>query len=81
MMSKTGLQAVGLVMGVNTYYSDKSKKTYKSIDLLISGIKMPVNFRLKENADESPFVEGQLAKVAFIVKPTFDKKAIELEVA
>jgi len=78
MMSKTGIQIIGMLRSKNVYVS-KALKAYHSIDLDISGTKLPVNIRLPETfIQPETWVEGELCKVIVAVVPSFDRKGIEL---
>ena len=76
MLEQTKINIVGICKGVNVY---KGKdKEYHSVDLEIKGTKMPVNIKLPDNYDERKLVDYELVNLRCIVKPSFDKKAIEL---
>ena len=78
MMSKTGMQIVGVVRSINTYVS-KENKSYYSVDLDIAGCRQPINIALPESYDKSKLVECDLTKIALVVVPSFDKKNIKLQ--
>jgi len=78
MMSKTGIQIIGMLRAKNVYVS-KTLKQYHSIDLDITGTKLPVNVRLPElYVQPENWVEGELCKLIVSIVPTFDRKGIEL---
>ena len=77
-MDKTGVFIAGVVIGVNEFVSQKGR-SYWSVDLSVKGCKMSVNVRLPTGYPINTLVEYELAKLAVIVRPNFEKTGIELE--
>lgn len=77
MLSKTGVQILGICKGINSYVG--KEKTFWSVDLEVQGTRMFVNVRLPEGFNRSVFNLYELTKLNVRIVPTFDKKGIQLE--
>ena len=75
---KTGIRITGVVKGVNSYTSKKTGETYFSVDLDAKGSRLPINIKLPQGYDQTPFAEYEIVEVDCKIMPTFDKKGIEI---
>lgn len=78
LLEKTGILIAGIVKGLNEFTSQKTGKTYYSVDLEIRGVRFPVTVKLPENYNRSQLKEYELAKIGCIVRPGYENKGIEL---
>lgn len=61
MKAKTVIKVLGVVDQIVEYYSEKTQKTYYSVDLLVNGVRDKLNVKLPDDYDRTKLVEGELA--------------------
>jgi hypothetical protein len=80
MLGKTQIAIVGICKGVNEYVSKKSvpPKIYFSVDVEVAPSKNPVNIKLPDNFDRLKLKLYDLCQIKCEIKPSYDKRSIEI---
>ena len=77
-LEKTAIVVQGIVKGINEFTPKDSEKTFYSVDLEIKGTRLPVTVKLSDEYDRSQLNDFELAKIHCCIRPTFDRKGIQL---
>lgn len=78
MLTKTGMQIVGICKELTSFTPKDGDKTFYSVFLEIQGCRQPVKVKLPDDFNHSQLKEYELCKMACIVKPSFNGKSIDL---